>query len=162
MRFFCFFCIYKIVLVSWLTRLDFSHWIILCHCHKKQFTVCMDFWTFYLFHWPISKFMSRAQLFLSLVSNYPLRFLLCVCLKYLFVWLHPCLSCGMWDLIPWSGIEPRPPALGVWSYSRRKPGKSPYCGLLNISSLFFEHFLTFWNKKIVYMYLLLPCCYLVA
>ena len=27
------------------------------------------------------------------------------------------LSCNMWDLIPWSGIEPRPPALGPWSLS---------------------------------------------
>ena len=23
------------------------------------------------------------------------------------------LSCGMWDLVPWPGIKPRPPALGV-------------------------------------------------
>ena len=29
----------------------------------------------------------------------------------------PGLSCGMWDLVPWPGIEPRPPALGVWSLS---------------------------------------------
>ena len=28
------------------------------------------------------------------------------------------LSCGMWDLIPWLGIEPRAPALGVWSLSQ--------------------------------------------
>ena len=27
------------------------------------------------------------------------------------------LSCGMWDLVPWAGIEPRPPALGAWSLS---------------------------------------------
>ena len=27
------------------------------------------------------------------------------------------LSCCMWDLVPWLGIEPRPPALGVWSLS---------------------------------------------
>ena len=24
------------------------------------------------------------------------------------------LSCGIWDLVPWPGIEPEPPALGVW------------------------------------------------
>ena len=23
--------------------------------------------------------------------------------------------CNMWDLVPWPGIEPRPPALGAWS-----------------------------------------------
>ena len=27
------------------------------------------------------------------------------------------LSCGMWDLVPWPGIEPGLPALGVWSLS---------------------------------------------
>ena len=27
------------------------------------------------------------------------------------------LSCGMWDLVPWPGIKPRPPALGAWSLS---------------------------------------------
>ena len=27
------------------------------------------------------------------------------------------LSCSMWDLVPWSGIKPRPPALGVQSLS---------------------------------------------
>ena len=27
------------------------------------------------------------------------------------------LSCSMWDLVSWPGIEPRPPALGVWSLS---------------------------------------------
>ena len=46
---------------------------------------------------------------------------------YLFIWLHWVLvtacgvfSCGMWDLVPWLGIEPRPPALGP-------PGKSHLC-----------------------------------
>ena len=27
------------------------------------------------------------------------------------------LSCRMWDLVPWPGIEPKPPALGAWSLS---------------------------------------------
>ena len=27
------------------------------------------------------------------------------------------LSCSMWELIPWLGIRPRPPALGTWSVS---------------------------------------------
>ena len=27
------------------------------------------------------------------------------------------LSCSMWDLVPWPGIESRPPALGLWSFS---------------------------------------------
>ena len=59
---------------------------------------------------------------------------------YLFIWPHQVsveahgifscgmqtLSCGMWDLVPWPGIEPRPPALGVQSLSywttREVPG----------------------------------------
>ena len=27
------------------------------------------------------------------------------------------LSCSMWDLVSRPGIEPSPPALGVWSFS---------------------------------------------
>ena len=34
------------------------------------------------------------------------------------------LSCSMWDLVPWPGIEPWPPALGAWSLSHWSIGKS--------------------------------------
>ena len=64
--------------------------------------------------------------------------------KYLFTCLHQALvaahrsfclhcsrrtlSCGLWDLVPWPGIEPRPPALGAHSLShwttRKVPGMS--------------------------------------
>ena len=41
--------------------------------------------------------------------------------KYVFkkhIYLNVCgLSCSMWDLVPWPGIEPRPPTLGAWSLS---------------------------------------------
>ena len=33
-------------------------------------------------------------------------------------------SSSMWDLVPLLGIEPRPPALGVWSLSHWTTGKS--------------------------------------
>ena len=33
----------------------------------------------------------------------------------------PGLCCGMWDQVPLPGIEPRPPALGVWSLSHWTP-----------------------------------------
>ena len=37
---------------------------------------------------------------------------------YLFIHLTASsLSCGMWDLVPWPGIEPWPPALGAWNLS---------------------------------------------
>ena len=29
----------------------------------------------------------------------------------------PDLSCSVWDLVPWPGIEPGPPALDAWSVS---------------------------------------------
>ena len=55
--------------------------------------------------------------------------------KYLFIWLHLVLdaafrifafgmwtlSCSMWDLVPWAGIESRPPALEIWSLSHWTP-----------------------------------------
>ena len=47
-------------------------------------------------------------------------------LKYLFIYLAApglscsmqTLSCSIWDLVPWPGIEPGPPALGAWSLNR--------------------------------------------
>ena len=56
------------------------------------------------------------------------------CFNYLSIWLHWVLvmvhrifdlCCGVWDLVPQTGIEPRPPALGSQSLSYRPPGKSP-------------------------------------
>ena len=38
------------------------------------------------------------------------------------------LSCGMWDLVPLPGMEPRLPALGVWSLSHQTTGEVPLCG----------------------------------
>ena len=41
------------------------------------------------------------------------------------------LSCDMWDLVPWPGMKPRPPALGAWSLShwttREVSHKSLWC-----------------------------------
>ena len=46
--------------------------------------------------------------------------------KNLFMYLAvPGLSCSMWDLVLWPGIEPGPPALGVWNLRHPgPPGKS--------------------------------------
>ena len=36
----------------------------------------------------------------------------------IFIYLTvPSVSCSMWDLVPWAGIEPRSSTLGVWSLS---------------------------------------------
>ena len=49
-----------------------------------------------------------------------------IILKFLFIWLHRVLivthgifglHCSMWDLVPWPGMEPKPPALGARSLS---------------------------------------------
>ena len=56
--------------------------------------------------------------------------------KCLFPYLTaPGLSCGIGDLVPWTGVEPRTPALGAWSLShwttrgvpRRIFKSTPYC-----------------------------------
>ena len=36
------------------------------------------------------------------------------------------LSCGMWGLVPWPGIKPRPPALGAWSLSYYNSREVPH------------------------------------
>ena len=45
------------------------------------------------------------------------------------------LACGRWDLVPWPGIEPGPPALGTWSLSHRTTRKSQ--DILNLDFFFF-------------------------
>ena len=40
------------------------------------------------------------------------------------------LRCGMWDLLPWTGIEPGPPAMGAQSLTTGPPGKSSPSGLI--------------------------------
>ena len=42
------------------------------------------------------------------------------------------LSCGMWDLVPWPGIEPRLPAVGVQSLSHWTTGEVPKVWLWSI------------------------------
>ena len=46
---------------------------------------------------------------------------------YLFIWLHQDLSCGMWDLVPWPGIEPGLPALGASSLSHWTNREVSHC-----------------------------------
>ena len=58
--------------------------------------------------------------------------------QYLFIYLFTYLavpglsvargifSGGMWNLVPWPGIEPRPPALGAWSLSLCTTREVPY------------------------------------
>ena len=50
-----------------------------------------------------------------------------------FVAVCETLSCDMWDLVPWSGIEPGPPAWGTQSLSYWPPGKSPLLLIQHLS-----------------------------
>ena len=52
-------------------------------------------------------------------------FYLFILLHQLFVVAHGIFSCGMWDLVPWPGIEPRPPALGVQTLSHWTTREAP-------------------------------------
>lgn len=53
-------------------------------------------------------------------------------------------NCGMWDPVPWLGIERRPPALGVWSLATGPSEKSQTWCLL---SFFLSFFLNWFKKK---------------
>ena len=56
------------------------------------------------------------------------------------------LSCSMWDLVPWPGIEFRPPVLGAWSlshYSQANREVSWNWFKLKVQSL---EFLRLWNS----------------
>ena len=50
----------------------------------------------------------------------------------IFSWGRQTLSCGMWDLVPWSGIKLGHPALGMCGVlAAGLPGKFPCARLVN-------------------------------
>ena len=61
-------------------------------------------------------FIYLAVLGLSLVAAWR-TFVVASGIFFVFTCGKRTLSCGMWDLVPWPGIEPRPPALGARSLS---------------------------------------------
>ena len=85
----------------------------------------------------ITGFCPSGHSWLNLSPSFPvfflykiLHWLLIFLKKYIYLFIYfavlglgcsmQILSCSMWDLVPWLGIEPGPPALGVhvtWSYS---------------------------------------------
>ena len=95
------------------------------------------------FSWRHSK--TKASLgpqisLLILAWGFPSSFFFFLIFIHLFIWLHRVFvaacgifvvacrifSCGMWDLVPWPGIKPGPPALGgrslnCWT-TREVPG----------------------------------------
>ena len=74
--------------------------------------------------------------------------------NYLFIWLHWVLlvahgifSRGMWDLVPWPGIEPRPSALGERSLRHWTTREIPLPSFLTLSIVRFA----FWNDLSLYL-----------
>ena len=62
----------------------------------------------------------HSQINKYLRKNKSLIYLLLFFKIFIYLFIHltaSSLSCGMWDLLPWSGIEPWPPALGAWKLS---------------------------------------------
>ena len=70
--------------------------------------------------------------FLNPFSDFSINFL-----KYLFIWLHQ-VCYHTWDLVPWPGIEPGPPALLAQSLSRWTTREVPLSACLsgNLNSLY--------------------------
>ena len=59
------------------------------------------------------------------------------------------LSCGMWDLVPWPGIESRPPTLGAWNLSTGLPGQSLSILYIMISRVLLQPaFLITWSYSV--------------
>ena len=56
-----------------------------------------------------------------------LLYLFFLFLKYLFIWLCQMFSYGMQELVPWPGMEPRPPALGAQNLSHWTIRDIPIC-----------------------------------
>ena len=64
--------------------------------------------------------------------------------KQLFIWLcqvlvvsceflvaaYELFSFDMWDLVPWPGVKPWPPALAAWSLGHWTTSKVPYVSVL--------------------------------
>ena len=106
-------------------RVSLVLWV--CVCVFTSYCCCCSY------HW-------TRHLFLLLYSSWVFFFLIFI---YLF-WLYRVLvavrgiffflvaACGllvaacMWDLVPWPGIEPRPPALGAWSLTHWTTREIPW------------------------------------
>ena len=76
-------------------------WILSVSCSVKCFTSFIHFFLFFSFGLLVLFILSRSCFYVFLIH-------------YLAV---PGLSCSMWDIVPWSEVKPRPPALGVWHLS---------------------------------------------
>ena len=81
-----------------------------------------ELWKF-LKHPQDQSFVRYCTYFVNIFSHFVARLFIYLIMSFFFnVYLFtyfavPGLSCSMWDLIPWPGIEPGPPTLGAQSLS---------------------------------------------
>ena len=89
-------------------------WLYWVHSfHKHNFNSMISMYSF--MHLPLydhKKYFPTKPFFIFRIFHFlkfphPLKFFIYVAV----------LSCALWDPVPWPGIEPRPPALGVCSLS---------------------------------------------
>ena len=112
-----------------------------CHCNESECVFIFSVWHFMSPFNPKSLFLGDLSLplfrslSLSLLEDsitsfssgcwhfhiyppYLLAFFYSFFFQFLFIYMAvPSLICGLWDLVPWPGIEPGSPALGTWSPS---------------------------------------------
>ena len=96
----------------------------------KRVYICNSFFFFFKF---CNAFLSCDNSKVGIFKS-----ISCLYLKNnLFIYLMvPGLSCSMCDLVPWSGVEPRPPALGVQSLSHWTTRKVPLPFPLDSSGIY--------------------------
>ena len=81
--------------------------------------------------------------------------------KYLFIFIYlpePGLSCVMWCSVPWPGIEPGPPAWGMWNLShwttREVPSFYFILFFFNFCDFFFFFLILYFYFFLIYFFIL--------
>ena len=78
--------------------------------------------------WDLWSLLQHAGFFFFVIIVVSCRIIFtCVMWDYFSSFGMWALTCNMWNLVPWAGIEPRPPALGVWSLSYWTTREVPRC-----------------------------------
>ena len=103
---------------------------------------------------PKAAFVAETQkknLFSSILKSNLFRYIIYICMCFYFYFFNmflfinlavlslSCsirtLSCSMWDLVPWPGIKPGPPALGAWNHSHWTTREGPFSFFFLIPNL---------------------------
>ena len=91
----------------------------------------------------------------------PRQFRVFICLHQVFAVACRILSCSMWDLVPWSEMEHRPPALRVQSLSHWTTREVPSRNIYSLHAESLDVFLNLLIFSINYIFIyfsLISCC----